>query len=284
MPFFRTIAHGACWIIDGDTICNKQPIPKEMPCVGAWRAQGQCPKPSSCSVLSTRHLREVAAAEETRGGQMQQCELEIRFGCEVITLRKNRKMLKSEAACAVEWSRKCNNCRRASRAGLMSTHAAFVTCGQQLRFPLPFPFRQQTVACSGEVSLRCHTRPAYHLPLPHSGFTSNSHTTPSLPLTPRHNTEAQQQRQPHFACKPQLPPLPLPSSRTRRRRNASPLHKTAAAVKSPPSTPTSCQLHTTSSSPAQQASTLPASTALITARVKPATAIRFLRSAAMPAC
>ena len=53
--------------------------------------------------------REVAAAEETRGGQMQQCELEIRFGCEVITLRKNRKMLKSEAACAVEWSRKCNN-------------------------------------------------------------------------------------------------------------------------------------------------------------------------------
>ena len=40
----------------------------------------------------------------------------------------------------------------------------------------------------------------------------------------------------------------------------------------------------TSSSPAQHASALPASTALITARVKPATAIRFLSSAAMPAC
>ncbi len=141
----------------------------------------------------------------------------------------------------------------------------------------------QTVACSGDSPAR-RLAPvrAHHLPLPHSGFTSNSYTTPSLPLTPRHNTAVTTANTAAFRLQTSTSPLPLPSSRTRRRRNASPLHKTAAAVKSPPSNATSCQLHTTSSSPAQQASTLPTSTALITG-VKPATAIRFLPSAAIPA-
>ena len=159
MPFFTTIAHGACWRIDGDAIGNKQLIPKGMPCVGASRAQGQCAKPWRCHAAAF-----LPAWHELQREQGKAC-----------ATRKKHEGGTRATTCALEWSRKCNNCRRASRAGLMSTHAAFVTCGQQLyyRFPLPFPFRQQTVACSGEVSLRCHVRIIflYRIPVSHPTVT-----------------------------------------------------------------------------------------------------------------
>ena len=157
MPFFTTIAHGACWRIDGDAIGNKQLIPKGMPWVGASRAQGQCAKPWRCHAAAF-----LPAWHELQREQGKAC-----------ATRKKHEGGTRATTCALEWSRKCNNCRRASRAGLMSTHAAFVTCGQQLRFPLPFPFRQQTVACSGEVSLRCHVRIIflYRIPVSHPTVT-----------------------------------------------------------------------------------------------------------------
>ena len=87
-----------------------------------------------------------------------------------------------------------------SRRGLMSSRS-----GSDMwpttppRFSLPFPFRQQSRAAARR--LRCHVHHLlYRIPVLHP-----TATTPSLPLTPRHNTAAQQQTQPHFACKPQLP-------------------------------------------------------------------------------